>query len=117
MHDQLIDTVADVHAVDWEAHGLGAVLPGTRLRDAVERWTAYVEWSSEGDPLPALAQALDWCGRHVPAEREPVLLWGDVRLGNLVFDAERRVTAVLDWDLASSGRARWTSAGTSASSS
>ena len=25
--------------------------------------------------------------RHVPAEREPVLLWGDVRLGNLVFDA------------------------------
>ena len=103
MHDQLIDTVADVHAVDWEAHGLGAVLPGTRLRDAVERWAAYVAWSSEGDPLPALAQALDWCRRHVPPEREPVLLWGDVRLGNLVFDAERRVTAVLDWDLASIG--------------
>ena len=53
---------------------------------------------------PALAQALDWCARHVPAEREPaVLLWGDVRLGNLVFDSERRVTAVLDWDLASLG--------------
>ena len=32
-----------------------------------------------------------------------MLLWGDVRLGNLVFDAERRVTAVLDWDLASLG--------------
>ena len=69
----------------------------------MERWAAYVAWSSEGDPLPALAQALDWCRRHVPPEREPVLLWGDVRLGNLVFDAERRVTAVLDWDLASIG--------------
>jgi aminoglycoside phosphotransferase (APT) family kinase protein len=103
MHDQLIDTVADVHAVDWDAHGLGGVLPGTRLRDAVARWVAYVAWSSEGDPLPALAQAVDWCRRHVPPEREPVLLWGDVRLGNLVFDAERRVTAVLDWDLASIG--------------
>ncbi len=79
------------------------MLPGTRLRDAVERWAAYVEWSSEGDPLPALVQALDWCARHVPDEREPVLLWGDVRLGNLVFDAERRVTAVLDWDLACIG--------------
>jgi aminoglycoside phosphotransferase (APT) family kinase protein len=32
-----------------------------------------------------------------------VLLWGDVRLGNLVFDAARRVTAVLDWDLAGLG--------------
>jgi aminoglycoside phosphotransferase (APT) family kinase protein len=103
MHDQLIDTLADVHAVDWEAHGLGAVLPGMQLRDAVKRWTSYVEWSSEGDPLPALAQALEWCGRHVPAERQPALLWGDVRLGNLVFDSERRVTAVLDWDLASIG--------------
>jgi len=103
MHDQLVDMVVGVHDVDWEAQGLGAVLPGTQLRDAVERWVAYVAWSSEGDPLPALAQSLDWCARHVPAEREPVLLWGDVRLGNLVFDSERRVTAVLDWDLASIG--------------
>jgi aminoglycoside phosphotransferase (APT) family kinase protein len=63
----------------------------------------YVEWSSGGDPLPALLQALDWCGRHVPAERPAVLLWGDVRLGNLVFDADRRVSSVLDWDLASLG--------------
>jgi aminoglycoside phosphotransferase (APT) family kinase protein len=103
LHDQLLDTVADVHAVDWESAALASVLPGSRLRDALERWQAYVAWSSEGEPLPALEQALDWCARHQPAEREAVLLWGDVRLGNLVFDPERRVTAVLDWDLASLG--------------
>ena len=31
------------------------------------------------------------------------MLWGDVRLGNLVFDGERRVAGVLDWDLAAIG--------------
>jgi len=105
MHDGLVDVVAAVHAVDWRAAGLDAVVPGTTTRDALAHWQAYVEWSSEGDPLPALAQALDWCGDRVPPEGEQVLLWGDVRLGNLVFDPERRVRAVLDWDLASVGPA------------
>ncbi|HVT42348.1 MAG TPA: phosphotransferase family protein [Acidimicrobiales bacterium] len=103
MHDGLIDTVAAVHDVDWVASGLGDALPGPTLRHAVERWTAYVDWAAEGEPLPSLAAALDWCARHTPAERAPVLLWGDVRLGNLVFDAARRVTGVLDWDLAAVG--------------
>ncbi|HEX4126167.1 MAG TPA: phosphotransferase family protein [Acidimicrobiales bacterium] len=103
MHDQLVDAVADIHGVEWETAGLGVALPGPRLRDAVDRWVAYVEWAAEGDPLPALVQALDWCSRHVPPEREAVLLWGDVRMGNLVFDPDRRLTAVLDWDLASLG--------------
>ncbi len=103
MYDELIDTLAGIHAVPWEAHRLGAVLPGAQLRDHVDRLMAYVAWSSDADPLPALDQALEWCSRHVPAEREATLLWGDVRLGNLVFDPGRRVTAVLDWDLASIG--------------
>lgn len=101
--DGLLDTMAAVHAVAWERHGLGGVLSGPRLRDALDRWTAYVEWSSAGDPLPALVTGLDWCARHVPAERDPVLLWGDVRLGNLVFDGARRVVGALDWDLAAIG--------------
>jgi aminoglycoside phosphotransferase (APT) family kinase protein len=105
MHDGLLDTVVAVHAVDWRAGGLGEVLSGTTVGAALDRWTAYVDWSSEGAPLPALAEALDWCAARVPDETAPVLLWGDVRLGNLVFDEERRVRAVLDWDLASIGPA------------
>jgi aminoglycoside phosphotransferase (APT) family kinase protein len=104
MYDGLIDALADIHAVPWEAAGLAEVLAGPRLTDALARWSAYVEWSSsDGEPLPALAEALDWCARHCPPEREAVLLWGDVRLGNLVFDDARHVVAVLDWDLAALG--------------
>ena len=103
MHDGLFDTLVAIHAVPWEASDLGGALPGPSAHDALARWSAYVEWSSQGDPLPALATALEWCGDRLPAERARVLLWGDVRLGNLVFDAGRSVTAVLDWDLASIG--------------
>lgn len=103
MHDGLVDVLAEIHAVPWDAAGLSTVLEGPALADALRRWSDYVEWTSEGDPLPALTEALDWCARHCPAEREPALLWGDVRLGNLVFDDERHVVAVLDWDLAALG--------------
>jgi aminoglycoside phosphotransferase (APT) family kinase protein len=103
MHDALLDTVAAVHAVRWREADLGEVFGATTLREALGRWRAYVEWSSGGAPLTALAEALAWCEGTAPAERDPVLLWGDVRLGNLVFDGHRRVVAVLDWDLASLG--------------
>ncbi len=52
--------------------------------------------------MPALAAALDWCRAHAP-EREPaarpVLCWGDVRFGNVVFGDDLRPRAVLDWDM------------------
>ncbi len=103
MYDGLVDVLTAIHAVPWEVVGLAEVLGGPRLADALAYWSGYVEWSSEGDPLPALAEALDWCTRHCPPERDAVLLWGDVRLANLVFDDSRQVVAVLDWDLATLG--------------
>jgi len=107
VHDGLIDTLVAVHAVDWRASGLGHVLPGPTLDKALVSWTEYVQWAGGGDPLPELVGALEWCRRHQPAEGDgsgpPVLLWGDPRLGNLVFDEARNVHAVLDWDLAAIG--------------
>lgn len=104
LSDELLDVVAATHDVDWDASGLDARLPGTTVHQALTRWTAYVEWAGEGEPLPALSRALEWCASHVPAEHgRPVLLWGDVRLGNLVLGPDRRVRAVLDWDLAGIG--------------
>jgi aminoglycoside phosphotransferase (APT) family kinase protein len=103
MGDGLIDSLARIHAVSWRAPRLDEVFGGTGLAHALSRWTAYVEWSSEGEPLPALDEALRWCVANAPDDAGSVLLWGDVRLGNLVFDHERQVAAVLDWDLASIG--------------
>jgi aminoglycoside phosphotransferase (APT) family kinase protein len=45
----------------------------------------------------------DWCRDHQPEAPPSCLLWGDVRLGNMLVDDHMRPTAVLDWEMASIG--------------
>jgi aminoglycoside phosphotransferase (APT) family kinase protein len=54
------------------------------------------------DPHPALEWAIRWLKGRQPPGREPVLVHGDYRLGNIVFD-ETGVRSVLDWELAHLG--------------
>ena len=56
--------------------------------------------------MALLREALEWCASHQPAvEPAASLLWGDVRLGNVIFDEDRTPVAVLDWEMASIGSA------------
>lgn len=82
---------------------------GLRLRDGVaaelDAWERYLRWATDGAAVPALAEVLRWCRANAPTSPPPSgLLWGDVRLGNVVFDeATLQPAAVLDWDMASAG--------------
>ena len=60
---------------------------------------------ADGAPPPGLADAFAWCTANVPSsEPDSRLLWGDVRLGNVVYDeAALAPRAVLDWDMVSAG--------------
>lgn len=52
-----------------------------------------------------LEQALAWLDAHWPAEvaaADPVLVWGDSRVGNVLYD-DFRPAAVLDWEMATLG--------------
>jgi aminoglycoside phosphotransferase (APT) family kinase protein len=90
-------------------HRAGAERLGLRcgLADELAWWQGYLAWATDGSPPLALAGALAWCADHRPAAEPPGgLLWGDVRLGNVVFDPDRLVPrAVLDWDMAGVGPA------------
>ncbi|MGZ4800116.1 MAG: phosphotransferase family protein, partial [Acidimicrobiia bacterium] len=103
----LYDTLATLHRVNWRAAGLECVLPHRDLDAELAYWARFLEWYADGEVVaPALVEALRWCAAHRPADEPPhSLLWGDVRLGNVIFDDERRVVAVLDWEMTTIGPA------------
>ncbi len=93
-------TLAAIHRTPSAGLGLRAGLAAE-----LDHWDEYLAWASDGSPPPALAEVLTWCRANRPAAEPPGgLLWGDARLGNVVFDpVAARPRAVLDWDMASVG--------------
>ena len=98
MWESTIDVVAAIHReplVEGLRVGLAAEL---------DYWDDYLDWM--GDAPDGLRDAYAWCRDHAPLANEPtpVLLWGDVRFGNIVYD-EKTLSpkAVLDWDMVSAG--------------
>lgn len=99
LYTGVLDVLSRIHAVDAEAVGMPA---GEGLADELRRWGDYLQWAGAAELVPALA----WCAANRPEpEPEPSLLWGDVRLGNVIFDGSGGVAAVLDWEMATVGPA------------
>ena len=102
---QVMRALADLHAIDWRACGLGflgappiGTLSGQR---EVERWAARIAASGIAVE-PVLAEALGWLRRNAPASCEVVLLHGDYRIGNWLIEragAQTRLTGILDWEM------------------
>jgi aminoglycoside phosphotransferase (APT) family kinase protein len=107
VHGRYLDVLADINRIDWRAGGLAEVVPERDNAAEITHWRDYLAWYGDGTVLvPTLVEALDWCEAHRPAS-EPAasFLWGDVRLGNVIFDEARTPVAVLDWEMATIGAA------------
>jgi aminoglycoside phosphotransferase (APT) family kinase protein len=102
---RVLDVLAAVHAIPADAPGLDGAIVARDVDREIAAWQRYLHWYGDGAVLlPQLVDALDWCAAHrPPVEPAPALLWGDVRLGNLVFDGGRKVVAVLDWEMTTIG--------------
>ncbi len=80
--------------------------PGLNLKlsDGEGELNRYEEvYRASGAERPILDLAFQYLRRHLPAPTDPVLLHGDFRNGNIMFDAEQGVAAVLDWELSHIG--------------
>jgi aminoglycoside phosphotransferase (APT) family kinase protein len=105
MGDELIDALAEIHAVDWRACGLeGFGRPTGYLERQLRRFTGLWEHNQTRE-LAALDRVTTWLGEHLPASREATIVHGDYRLGNVMFapGAPARLVAVFDWELATIG--------------
>ena len=80
--------------------------PGLDLRtiDGQIELDRYEEiYRATGAERPILELAFQYLRMHVPPPATPTLLHGDFRNGNIMFDPETGVAAVLDWELAHIG--------------
>jgi aminoglycoside phosphotransferase (APT) family kinase protein len=103
--EELIDALVEIHAVDWQARGLGDMAhTDDYLARQLTRWLAQLD-SYGGRELTAAQQISDWLGAHRPHEQPSALCHGDYKLDNVLFapEAPPRLLAVVDWEMAAVG--------------
>ena len=106
--DALIKVLADLHAVDPEAVGLGDFgKPTGYLERQVRRWGS--QWDlvkREDDPFDADVRRLHSAlAEAIPAQSRSSIVHGDYRIDNTMLDVEdaTKVLAVLDWEMSTLG--------------
>jgi aminoglycoside phosphotransferase (APT) family kinase protein len=109
-----LDVLIAVHQVDWRAtHSFllddqtagdsAAASVGAQIA-ALNEW---YEWSAAGREFPITGAAAAYLTSRASQvdSGEPVLLWGDPRVGNMLFRPDHTVAAALDWETAGIGPA------------
>jgi aminoglycoside phosphotransferase (APT) family kinase protein len=101
--EELVDVLADLHAVDARVVGLGNLgRPEGYLERQLHRWKQQLHASHSRD-LPDLEQLGSRLTTTLPAKRHASLVHGDYRLDNVVVSPTGTVNAVLDWEMATQG--------------
>ena len=104
IYDASNATLAQLHAIDYQAAGLGEYgKPGNYFDRQIGRWTKQYK-AAETDPIPAMDRLIDWLPANAPDQQRTSVVHGDYRLDNMIFDpVEPKVIAVLDWELSTLG--------------
>jgi len=105
--EEMIDALAELHAVDWRAVGLeGWGKPSGYLERQVRRWGGQLELATRFTrPLPDLERVRAWLGENLPDSGPSTIVHGDYKLDNVVLDLEApaRLVAILDWEMSTIG--------------
>jgi aminoglycoside phosphotransferase (APT) family kinase protein len=103
---ELVDRLADIHALDWQAIGLEGLArkPEEFLARNIRRMQQLYDAVRHRE-VPEVEEAGDWIRSHAPVQRDVTLTHGDYKLDNVMLspDVPPRIVAVVDWEIATIG--------------
>jgi aminoglycoside phosphotransferase (APT) family kinase protein len=99
----LVDTMAQLHAVDIDAVGLADLARHDGyIERQLKRW--YGQWNQQKTrELPAVDRVHDALADRIPEQGPATIVHGDYRLDNCMVSAAGDVVAVLDWEICTLG--------------
>lgn len=102
--EHLIDVLADLHAADIDAIGLGDLARREGyIERQLKRWST--QWAnSKTREMDAIEEVERRLRARMPAQQGIAIAHGDYRFGNCMTDVgQGRIAAVLDWELCTLG--------------
>ena len=101
--ESLVDVMAEIHAVDPDAVGLGDL--GRKegyIERQLKRWYRQFEQSKLRE-VPDVDEVHELLLRNIPEQGPATIVHGDYRLDNCMVDDDGHVAAVLDWEICTLG--------------
>ncbi len=105
MCETLLDTLIELHALDYDAIGLGDLgKPEGYVERQIRGWIKRYG-DAQTDPIEQLPAVADWLVANLPSSGPATILHNDHKFDNVIWDSERfeRVIGVLDWEMATLG--------------
>lgn len=107
-----LDRLAQVNRLDISAAPISTMLNDCAIPKSLDEqlcyWENYYRWGYQRDgeflPHDVAERALAWLREHQPQEQAKRLCWGDSRMANVIFTADKTaVAALLDWEMVALG--------------
>ena len=105
LSETVVDTLVELHAVDYEKAGLGDLgRPEGFLERQTHGWISRYE-KAKTEEIPEAEPLTEWLAKDIPESPSPTIVHNDFKLNNLLLDPDdfTEVRAVLDWEMTTVG--------------
>jgi aminoglycoside phosphotransferase (APT) family kinase protein len=103
-----LDAMASINQLDWRDGFQFLDIDGDGS-PSLQRYLQWIDewydWARAGREQPVMDVAMRAVHERMPAYGDVAVLWGDSRIGNIIFDDDMAVAALLDWEMAALGPA------------